>query len=178
MLGRGSFLQIFVAVLALIAAVALGSCASLTARDDGPAVIHLVRHAEKQLGRDPGLTTDGETRAQDLIDALSSAPIEVVYSTDYKRSRDTAAPIALSRNLPIIYYDPSDLEAFAAKLLSEGRSVLVVGHSNTTPDLVAALGGDAGEPITEATEYDRLYRLILGPEISSTILRFGTPTPR
>jgi len=53
-------------------------------------------------------------------------------------------------------YDPRDLEGFAKRLLAENGHILVVGHSNTTPPLSALLGGPEGEPIVEATEYDRL----------------------
>ncbi|MEO9969059.1 MAG: histidine phosphatase family protein [Hyphomonadaceae bacterium] len=179
MSGRRHIFQTLIGLATLLlSGVALTGCALPVATDQDPAVVYLVRHAEKQLGNDPGLTADGQARAEDLVEALADARIDVIYSTDFQRTRDTAAPIALRRNLPIIFYDAGDLEGFAAKLRSDGRSALVVGHSNTTPGLVAALGGDAGLPITEATEYDRLYRLVLGAETSSTISRFGIPTPR
>ena len=110
---------------------------------------------------------------------MADAPIEVIYSTNYQRTRQTARPMAEARELPIIYYDPTDLDAFAAKLKTENRSALIVGHSNTTPQLAQALGGDAGAPITEATEYDRLYRIELTEAgVNTRILRYGTPTDR
>ena len=167
------FLGLLILMAMLAASGVLAGCASLDAADDGPAVIYLVRHAEKELGRDPGLTAEGQARAELLVSILADAQIDVIYSTDYKRTRATAQPIARNRNLPILFYDASDLAGFAAKLKADGRSALVVGHSNTTPDLVNALGGDGGSPIVEANEYDRLYRLTLGNDIQTELLRFG-----
>lgn len=177
---RRTILGGFVALGALLmSAGTLSGCVSSTAAEPSAAVLHLVRHAEKELGRDPALTAGGEARAQALVDALADAPIEVIYSTNYKRTRQTARPIAQARDLPIIYYDPGDLSGFAAKLKLDRRSALIVGHSNTTPQLAEALGGEAGAPITEATEYDRLYRIELKETgVDTRILRYGEPTDR
>lgn len=152
----------------------------MPANDTG--TIYLVRHAEKVTDksklivadpRDPNLTDEGKDRAAQLSDRLASAEITAVWSTDYTRTRDTAAPLAKALGLEIQYYDPNNLEAFAKELLSApGKSVLVVGHSNTTPQLVAALGGAPGYPIDEASEYDRLYRV--NPRTGETALeRYG-----
>jgi len=177
---RRAILRSMAALGAMLLHVGIvAGCAGLSAGETAAPVLHLVRHAEKDLGRDPALTADGEARAQALVETLADAPIEVIYSTNYERTRLTARPIALARELPIIYYDPSDLEAFARKLKSENRSALIVGHSNTTPQLVEALGGEAGAPITEATEYDRLYRIELTTSRPDTvILRYGMLTER
>lgn len=172
MFGR-RFLSICVLTLVLALSGVLSGCANLQAADDGRAIVYLVRHAEKELGPDPELTAEGQARAELLVSVLADAQIEVIYSTDYQRTRATAQPIARNRNLPVIFYDAGDLAGFAAKLKSDGRSVLVVGHSNTTPDLANALGGDGGSPIVEADEYDRLYRITLGEDVRTELLRFG-----
>ena len=121
--------------------------------------VHLVRHAEKTTDTpDPGLTPDGVARAEALADRLQGAGITAVWSTDYARTRETAAPLAVRLGLEVQLYDPRDLPGFAAQLkAAPDERVLVVGHSNTTPDLVSALGGEPGSPIDEASEYDRLY---------------------
>lgn len=173
---RRTILQ--VGVLFGVVLVSAG-CSGLPSGEPATPVLHLVRHAEKDLGRDPALTAEGEARARALVEVLADAPIEVIYSTNYRRTRQTARPIAQARDLPIIYYDPGDLSAFAAKLRSDRRSALVVGHSNTTPQLAEALGGEAGTPITEGTEYDRLYRIELTASgLDTAILRYGMPTER
>ena len=77
--------------------------------------------------------------------------------------------------LEIGSYDPRDLPGFAAILKESPGRHLVLGHSNTTPQLVEALGGDPGSPIEEM-EYDRLYIVTLHAGGASTVLlRFGTP---
>lgn len=158
----------------LFAALCLGACA--TSADP---TIYLVRHAEKEPGRDPNLTPLGKIRAEALATRLEGAKLTAIYSTDYKRTRQTATPAALSFGLPVIRYNAVKLEEFAAQLLGQTGNVLVVGHSNTTPQLVAALGGEAGAPITEATEYDRFYVLTLNDDgVTTDLQRFGEPTPR
>ena len=72
-------------------------------------------------------------------------------------------------------YDPQQLGDLAQALrMAEGRS-LVIGHSNTTPELVEQLGGDPGPAIDEAAEYDRLYSVTLlpGEPVATVLLRYG-----
>lgn len=140
------------------------------------ATIFLVRHAEKTSEKkDPSLTTEGRQRAERLADMLADAEITQIYSSDYKRTRDTAAPLAKHLGLEIKLYDAGNLEAIAETLKAKGGRALVVGHSNTTPELTKLLGGEGGEPIVEATEYNRLYIVTLseGGEANTTLLRFG-----
>lgn len=138
--------------------------------------IFLVRHAEKTTAKtDPALTQAGQGRAQRLANMLGDVGITHIHSSDYKRTRDTAAPLAEQLGLEVMIYDPRDLEGMAAKLKGMSGRHLVVGHSNTTPPLTELLGGEGGTPIVEATEYDRLY--IVTPtangEVTTTLLRFG-----
>lgn len=138
--------------------------------------IYLVRHAEKQKDgtRDPGLTSEGGQRTRDLHDALIDYPLDVIWSTNYRRTRGTAATPARYRAVSVKMYDPRDLDGFAAQLRAKGENALVVGHSNTTPDLAQALGADPGTPIVEADEYDRLYIIDIGTNwTDSRIERFG-----
>ena len=139
------------------------------------ATYYLVRHAEKTTDKkDPALTEAGTKRAQDLAVRLKDVPLSKIYSSDYIRTRDTAAPIAGDKNLDVVIYNPRDLEGMSKNLLTETGHILVVGHSNTTPDLSKLLGGDAGAPIIEATEYDRLYILKrYGSDVSGDIFRYG-----
>ncbi len=119
--------------------------------------LYLVRHAEKQDGDDPALTTAGEARAEALADRLEGEGIEAVWSTDYRRTLATAAPLADRLGVDVQVYDPGNLPAFAKQVWANGETALIVGHSNTTPELAALLGGEAGPAIDEASEYDRLY---------------------
>lgn len=151
----------------------LTACGTPTSEPD--ATYYLVRHAEKTKAEtDPALTEVGAKRAQDLAMRLKGVPLTKIYSSDYIRTRDTAAPIASEKNLDVVIYNPRDLEGVSKNLLTETGHILVVGHSNTTPELSKLLGGDAGAPIIEATEYDRLYILKrYGSDVSGDIVRYG-----
>lgn len=161
--------------LSLTVCAVLSACGAPASNPEPDATYYLVRHAEKTKDKnDPALTEAGAKRAQDLALRLKGVPLTTIYSSDYKRTRDTAAPIAAAMNLELILYDPRDLENFSKDLLMETGHILVVGHSNTTPQLSALLGGESGEPIVEATEYDRLYILRRrGEKITSKIERYG-----
>ncbi|MFT4925419.1 MAG: phosphohistidine phosphatase SixA [Phenylobacterium sp.] len=130
--------------------------------------IYLVRHAEKQVDgtRDPALTQTGHQRAQWLANWLKGKNVQHIYSTNYQRTQQTVAPLAQQTGLTVRAYDPRQLAQFAATLKQTTDKtngiVVVVGHSNTTPQLVQLLGGDAGNPIVES-EYDRIYHLTLDP---------------
>jgi len=141
-----------------------------------PLEVFLVRHAEKTKAKsDPALTEDGQARAQVLANMLKDAGITHIHSSDYIRTRDTAAPLAKRLGLTVEIYDPRDLPAMAERLKLAGGRHLVVGHSNTTPQLTALLGGEAGSPIVEASEYDRLYVVNISADgaATSVLLRFG-----
>jgi broad specificity phosphatase PhoE len=104
---------------------------------------------------------------------LRDAGITHIHSTNYVRTRKTAQPTAEATGVDVALYDASDLQAFAAELLATPGRHLVVGHSNTTPGLVEALGGEPGPPI-ESLEYDRLYLVTVAGEAVRTVLfRFG-----
>lgn len=138
-------------------------------------VVVLVRHGEKvDDSVDARLSDQGQARARALAAILRDAGIDAVYSTDFTRTRETARPTAEMVSKPIEIYNTDDLEGFAKRLRDRGGRALVVGHSNTTPEVVRLLGGDPGPPIGEA-EYDRLYLLVLSPsgETTTTILRFS-----
>ena len=141
-----------------------------------PATVFLVRHAEKMAdAEDPALSDAGKVRAQALAGLLRDAGIEAIYSTDYRRTRDTAAPLAAQLQLNVTIYDPGQLDSLVATIRRHGGRTLVVGHSNTTPELVGLLGGEPGPPIDEASEYDRLYVVTIGADgaVSTVLLRYG-----
>ena len=173
------------AVVGLLASLSPAPVIAMQQGPDGPAVesartvIYLVRHAEKSTENpsDPALTPEGAERATELARVLSHAGITHVFSTETTRTRTTAAPTAMQAGVSIAPYDPQGAEgmaSFARQLLTTPGTALVVGHSNTTPELVEELGGDAVVPMTD-DDYDRLYILTVGPDgtVSSALLHFG-----
>ena len=140
-------------------------------------VILVVRHAERAEdgSDDPHLSEAGRERAALLARMLADAGLTHIHSTDLNRTRETAAPVQALTGLEVGIYFTMDGEGFARRLRETPGRHLVVGHSNTVPPLVRALGGDPG-PDIGTLEYDRLYVLTVGPQGATTLLlRFGAP---
>ena len=142
----------------------------------GPAsVFFLVRHAEKlDESRDPPLTDLGNERARTLARMLADTQIDAIWSSDFLRTRNTGGPLSEATGVGIELYDTNDLPSLADTLLSSTGRHLVVGHSNTTPQLVRLLGGEPGADIAD-DEYDRLYVLVHRPGMGTTtaLMRFA-----
>jgi len=128
---------------------------------------------DPHMAGDPPLSEAGKVRALLVAEMLKDAGITHIYSTDYRRTRETVEPTAEAGGLSIATYDASDPDAFASSLRSVPGRHLVVGHSNSTPGLISALGGDPGPPFGPL-EYDRLYIVTYeGEKARTVLLRFG-----
>ncbi len=119
----------------------------------------LIRHAEKgdDDPQDPSLSAEGQDRAAKLRDMLSNTSIDAIVSTPYKRTQQTVRPLAGQKFLGITDYDPRDQD-IVSKLAEEykGKTVVVSGHSNTTPFYVNQLAGtDFGQ--LDEEEYDKVF---------------------
>ena len=147
--------------------------------------IIFVRHAEKvgAMGDDPELSPAGRRRVAELTRQLQDADviagIDAIYATPYKRTRETAQPLAEALDLPVTSYDPDDNEAVLEDILDKhkGEIILVVGHSDTLPGLIADLGASKRVPPIADDEYDNLY-LVSIPWFGKTKtirLRYGEP---
>ncbi len=128
-----------------------------------PLVIHAVRHAEKESeGSDPGLTAEGQARAEALAVVLADAPLAGVYATELRRTQDTVRPTADAHSLSIdTSVDPE--EGLAIHLIGRhaGETVLHAGHSYTLPDFFEALGLS---PVPEVDGYGQLWTIYLSPD--------------
>lgn len=186
---RFSWLRVAVPSL-LAAALALGACGptpedAASAAPPAETVVYLLRHAEalypppEDDPRNPPLNVLGQDRADALARLLSAETLDHLWSTDYHRTQQTAAPLATLKRMEVEAYDPRDLAGFATQLLGMPGRHVVFGHSNTTPEMVAALGGDPGEPIDESIEFDRLYVVSIAGsgQVTTSLLRYGAPTP-
>lgn len=107
----------------------------------------LVRHAEKASDgtKDPDLTEAGKERAQRLAEMFSMEEITAVYSTDFKRTKQTVEPLSKTKGLEIQTYEWKSPKALMNTLLEQynGGTIVISGHSNTTPILANALIGRA-----------------------------------
>lgn len=130
----------------------------ITAQAQKKTVI-LVRHAEKvDASHDPELSAEGKQRAERLMQVAKRYKPGAIYSTDFKRTRDTAAPIAAKRKKQIRTYDakkPADLIDEVMK--SETKRFLIVGHSNTIPGLANLLGGKDLFKNLDDSEYGAIW---------------------
>ncbi|WP_166876924.1 SixA phosphatase family protein [Massilia mucilaginosa] len=126
-----------------------------------PSIIYLVRHGEKgSVEKDPDLTMQGKARAGNIAAILKSTGITHIYSSTTQRTRQTAQPLASTLGLEVQVYDPAQGAKLAGQVKAAGGTALVVGHSNTVPDLVRLFGGKPGADIGD-DEFDRLYQLIV-----------------
>lgn len=145
----------------------------------------VVRHAEKaaQPAADPALTTAGKERATALATALKDAGVSAVITTQYLRTRETAEATATEFGIKpeIVSAGKGSVSAHAqavaaAVMRHAGGTVLVVGHSNTVPEVVAALGAKQPAPICD-DEYDGMYIVTIAWGGHATVVhaRYGEP---
>ena len=118
--------------------------------------IFVIRHMRKGVGDDPSLSVQGAAEAVRLAGLLKDREIAAIFVTPTKRSRETAERLAKTTGAPIETYDPRDNAALARRVAAIPGSVLIVGHSNTVPEIVEAVGGTPPGPMTEE-DYGRLF---------------------
>ncbi len=142
--------------------------------------VWIVRHAEKDLknpaDRDPSLSLDGQDRAKDLASLMRPHRVLAVYSTQYKRSMQTAEPTAYGHGVTVQTYDPADPKGLASTILRQhkGGSVVIVGHSNTVLELVEAFGIKRPIPALTEEDYDYVFKLdIQGNSIQLQASQYG-----
>ena len=126
--------------------------------------LYFVRHAEKEAGTDPVLTTNGNKRAGDLMRALKNKNIKRIYVTQFKRTQMTADSMRLQLGIDTIHYnaDENGIDLFN-KIVAYGdfnKSILIIGHSNTVPDYIKKAGvTNYPQANIVDTEFDNLYKV-------------------
>jgi phosphohistidine phosphatase SixA len=139
--------------------------------------IFLVRHAERAdsgtmagttMATDPDLSDAGRARAESLAMMLKDAGIKTIYTTEYQRTRQTAAPLAKALGIEVTVVPSRDMKGLIEKLKAAAAPVLVVGHSNTVGETIAALGISEPVKIGDA-DYDNLF--IVSPGVKPTLVR-------
>jgi phosphohistidine phosphatase SixA len=124
--------------------------------------VFIVRHAEKaDDGKDAELSEAGRARAEALANMLRDSEISAIYTTEFKRTQQTAAPLAKAFGLTPPPPPAANQAALVAKLRTSTANSLVVGHGNTIPDVIKALGISELINISES-DYDNLFVVLLG----------------
>ena len=135
--------------------------------------IILIRHAEKESDgtKDPNLNEVGKARAERLASTLENMKIDALYSTPYKRTKGTIMPLSLQKDLKIMDYNPSDLSSFVEEILDKekGKSIVICGHSNTTPALANLLLNNETFEGFKEDEYNNLIIIVI-PDKGKPIL--------
>jgi broad specificity phosphatase PhoE len=143
--------------LAALMLMALAACSTTPEPPRGPS-FYVMRHLQKAEGEDPPLSAEGQVNARKLIGFFAAERPRVAYVSTTRRAYETAAPAAKKLRMRIRRYDPADTAGLVARVLAERGPVLVVGHSNTVPEIVERLGGERPAPLPE-TDYGDVWHL-------------------
>lgn len=167
-----SFAAVFGLFLAVLVAFFIYRSASTTT------VVVLARHAEKDLSsiQDPPLSAVGEQRAERLAQMFGRSKgvgrIDAIYVSDARRTQQTAAPLAERLGKHAVVVPAADTKGLVTRVMHEheGGTVLIIGHSNTVPELIHELG-DIDVPPFGDDEYDTLYVLSIPSFGQASLLR-------
>ena len=126
-------------------------------------VVFIVRHAEKAStgGKDPDLSAEGQKRADALAHILKDSQITSVFVTEFKRTQETAAPTASAAHVRPTVIPTNEIGVLVEKLRASNGNALVVGHGNTIPDLLRALGIATPVSIPE-DDYTEIFAVLVG----------------
>ena len=152
--------------------LALAGCAAFAAPPPAAPDVYVMRHLQKGSGDDPGLSAEGQRSAERLAAWFGKAPPRAIYVSATRRARETAAPLAAKLHLVPKEYAPVDVAGLVARVREEAGPVLVVGHSNTVPEIVAALGVAKPEPIPD-TAYGDIWHVAPGGAVEKKSLGGG-----
>lgn len=162
----------------MLSLVLLLTTFTVPAQPPTDSVVFIVRHAERadtgaagasMMKDDPDLSARGQTRAKSLAGMLRDVGIRGIYTSEMKRTQQTAAPLATAVGVGITRIPAEDVAALLEKLKTETGNILVVGHSNTIPKILAGLGIHGTVEIAD-NEYDNLF-VVIGGTTPARLLR-------
>jgi|SRR5687767_1527385 len=142
--------------------------------------IFVVRHAERadaaagaapMMATDPDLSDIGKARAESLAAALKDAGITAIYTTEYKRTKQTGEPLAKALGIQVTPVPAKEMPALLEKLKSGTGNALVIGHSNTVGEVIAGLGVVEPVKLTDK-DYDNLFIVVRGEKPTLVRLHF------
>jgi broad specificity phosphatase PhoE len=137
----------------------------------------LVRHGDRT---GENLNELGIQRAQTLARVLGESNVQVIYASSIPRTQETARPLANQLGLTINIYDPNNLAALASEIKSQhrGKTILVVGHSDTVSPTIELLGHTPGPGLIPGAEFDNMYLLTYNRKSRSKLIKmkYGAAT--
>lgn len=145
-------LNAFLAILAMLFAAAPAPAAD---------TVFVVRHFEKAAGDDPPLSAQGARNAAALATMLAESDVQAIFATPTRRAMESAEPLAKALGISVTPYEASDPAALVAAVAEIPGNVLIVGHSNTVPELVARFGGKQAITLTDQ-DYGTLFVITPG----------------
>lgn len=141
-----------------------------------PPTIYVMRHLQRDAGADPSLNAVGQANAERLAKWFRRDRPKAVFVTPYKRTRETVAPLAAKLGVTPQDYDPRDTAKLVETVNAAKGPVLIVGHSNTVPAIVHALGGPEAPELAD-DDYARIWIVKDGGK-SVRVVRLSEPQPR
>ena len=133
---------------------------------------YFIRHAEKDTSnaeeKDPVLTEAGIKRAEKWAEIFKEVSFDLIFSSDFKRTKETAQKITGSQNLEIQVYHPAELNDEYFQQKTKGKTVLVIGHSNTNPRFVNSILGEEKYSDIDDKESGSLFIVSVSPEGAKT----------
>ena len=163
-------LNTLLAAAALLAGVMTDVNAAPTPGPASAQQIYVIRHLQKaaNAGDDPPLSALGSANAAKLAHLLENKGIRAIFATPTRRATETADPLAKRLGIAVTPYDPRSPQQLVQAALSARGNVLIVGHSNTVPALVAAFGGDQPAPLSE-DDYGTIFHVSAGSREVGTL---------
>jgi broad specificity phosphatase PhoE len=169
---------------AIASLLAVLACGHALPQNRGPLTVLVVRHAERAEtpAEDPGLTAAGQARASALVNVARKENVTAIITTQLLRTRNTAEPTAKSLRITpevVSTTDPRHVQQVASAVRTHaGQTVLVVGHSNTIPAIIEALGAKDSAAICEM-EYDKIFVVKIAADGAASVTRstYGARTP-
>jgi 2,3-bisphosphoglycerate-dependent phosphoglycerate mutase len=150
---------------------------------DTTTTLIVLRHAEKEsTGADPNLDADGVARAEELKYILSNVPVTAIYSTSFNRTKQTVQPLASAKGLSVSVYDANKPYAQLVsdiKAERRGKVSVIVGHSNTVPEILKELSKGSFNVSIAESHYDNLFIVNLPDSLAANIMhiKYGKSTP-
>jgi phosphohistidine phosphatase SixA len=147
---------------------------NMNAQESEITTYYFIRHAEKirtdSINNNPDLNEIGKKRAEYWNTVFKNIEFDEIYSTEYDRTIQTATPTAKRKNLEIKFYNPDNLYDEDFQLKTKGKTVLVVGHSNTTPLFVNKILGNEKYPDMDDSNNSDLYIITITNNVLSDVL--------